>query len=478
MAFECDVNFNRYSYDTVAKKQSGFISPAFKRKKIDEHVDKIKEKVEEEKKNPRNKVAVMAGSGVIGLSLLVAIFNPRISTKLIEKLKISQIKAKLRSKTEKDKPFKNKFYEIKDKTIDWITRFISYTNNVNSVKDTYFKQLCTEEKAFLGVRNNRKRRILKKGDNVFRKIFKKPHETLSRWGDNLGKHTVKRNYKIADKKMNKLENLLKEYSGRLSVEDKKEFDKIMQEISKDRKFFDEKNLNSRFEAQEEVMEHLNEDIRIQWVNYKHGFTNKYVKNSEHFNKNLSFWAQDITAPKREKLSRTGKEAVDKLLGQQDGKQGSFNRLYDLISAHLNPKEKEALKKTVQKTEKSLRTANKSECIDYFDKKRDLVLGSAPTDIVTAIVGLTIGGISYASADDRDKKISRLITGIIPTIAGFGTNIAFTSMLFSGSKGLLIGGATTFILSRIGSAIDHARLKAKGLLPVKEKKDDTRNAKAN
>ena len=114
-----------------------------------------------------------------------------------------------------------------------------------------------------------------------------------------------------------------------------------------------------------------------------------------------------------------------------------------------------------KTERKLRVANKSECMEYFDKKRDLVLGSAPTDIVTAIFGVSAGAIAIMAADDREKRISRLLTGVFPALAGIGTNIALTSMLFSGPKGMVIAAITGSTLSLVGNKVNNYRLKLLG-----------------
>ena len=91
---------------------------------------------------------------------------------------------------------------------------------------------------------------------------------------------------------------------------------------------------------------------------------------------------------------------------------------------------------------------------YFDKKRDLVLGGAPTDIVTAIGGLGLSGVAIATADTKEDKISRALTGGFPIIAGIGASMAFTAMLFSGVQGMLYGFLTSIGLSKIGSLADH------------------------
>ena len=56
-------------------------------KSIDSYIEKLVQKVDEEKKKKHNKVAVAVGGSVLGISLLVALLNPRYSTKMIENLK-------------------------------------------------------------------------------------------------------------------------------------------------------------------------------------------------------------------------------------------------------------------------------------------------------------------------------------------------------------------------------------------------------
>ena len=109
--------------------------------------------------------------------------------------------------------------------------------------------------------------------------------------------------------------------------------------------------------------------------------------------------------------------------------------------------------TIKQAEKILHKANKVECVEYFDKKRDLVLGSAPTDVLTALAGLTASGIAIGVADTKQDRISRAITGAFPVIAGLGVSTALTALLFSGGKGMALGAASSMVLSAIGSTIN-------------------------
>lgn len=427
---------------------------------IEDSINKIVEKVDEEKNKKQNKTAIAVGSSILGLSLLVVILNPRGSSRLTEKLRSVQFDLKRRAEKSKGDFVATNFYKALSGAVNWTSRFVSYTNNINSVKDTYFKQLCTEEKTFYSVDSLEKRKRLKKTDKIVRKILKKPHELITRWGDSLAKHTVKNSYKSANERMDNLESLIRDYSEKLPFNEKQAIREKLEYIRQKRSYFSNEQIDERLNEQERLMGNLNQDMRKFWKNYKRGFANKYINNAEHFDKNLSFWAQDIMKLERERLSNEGTNVVDNLVGNKKDLKGEYRDLIDLMSDSLSRDEKILIEKNLAKTEKSLRYANTRECCDYFDKKRDLILGSAPTDIVSSLILLAISGIALAKSDDKDKRISRLITGIIPTVAGLGTNIVLTSMLYSGTKGMVYGILAGGILSLIGSRIDKFRLSAK------------------
>lgn len=410
-------------------------------------------------KKKRRKVAVAVSGSVLGLSLAVTLLNPRVSTKLIEKLKVLKTKTNQGLERSKNNVVQTKFYKALSNGVDWSARFLSWTNNINSVKDTYYKRLCTEEKMFSGIKNPKRRERFIKIDKIFRKIMQKPHETITKWGDSLAKLTVRHSYKRAAAKMDKLDNFIIESAKKLPEGKQQEVLKKLSEIGELRKYFSATELNKRLVEQEKLMQNLNNDIRSRWKSYYSGFIDKEINSAHHFDQNLQFWAKDIIQPQKTKLEKEGLKFVEDLTG----KSGRYSEIISELSGNLNEKEQKTLNKLLNKTKRNVNKAHRCEYDDYFDKKRDLTLGSAPTDILTGSIILGIAGISYANADNKDKRISRLITKIIPAVAGFGTSIALTSMLFSGTKGMLSGLVAGGVLSLIGSKIDKHRLNGKNNL---------------
>ena len=96
-----------------------------------------------------------------------------------------------------------------------------------------------------------------------------------------------------------------------------------------------------------------------------------------------------------------------------------------------------LEKDMAQSLKKLKKANESECSKYFDKKRDLVVGSAPTDILTQIFGLGICSWAVSRAEKEDR-VQTLVTKGLPIITGLGSSLVFSALLFPAGPSLIAG----------------------------------------
>ena len=168
----------------------------------------------------------------------------------------------------------------------------------------------------------------------------------------------------------------------------------------------------------------------------------------------TFWAEDSLMAERNKIEEEGVNVINSLVGDGKTKTGAYKELLEILSPHLSQEEKSALEESIKHTEKLMRKANTTECVEYFDKKRDLVLGSAPTDVLTALASLVASGIAIGVADTKEDRISRVISGALPVFAGLGVSTALTAMLFSGGKGMALGTGSGMVLSALGSAASH------------------------
>ena len=131
-------------------------------------------------------------------------------------------------------------------------------------------------------------------------------------------------------------------------------------------------------------------------------------------------------------------------------------MLDIYKKLLPEKEFQKLQKEVRESVKSLDTSIRIESVEYFDKLRDLTLGSAPTDILTFLVGFGSLGIGLASTDDRDTQASVALKYGIPAIGGMLTSMVVTSMLVSGLKSHFVGLISGLILNKAGTITDKYR----------------------
>lgn len=404
---------------------------------------------EEDKKSNKRRNAIVVGSTVLVLSGLVALLNPKFSPKLMEKLKHISSKAEHRAEVNKNDTLKSKFYTAYKNVADFTGRSLGFINNFNTAKDLGFKWFCTDKKEFLNVQNKTAQNVLKKTDGVIRKVLKKPHEAITKAFDKISKHTVLMKYSKASNKMNSLEELFAIHKSKLPKEQQVVLEQKLAEINKMREHFSKDKINQRFLEQEQSFSDLEYDFWAHCRKYKNEIArNKYSRKGT-LKKDFSFWVQDMMQPTQNKLNVSGQKAVGRLTGEN----GAYKDVINLFEPYLSQEEKSIFAKHLSKASKSLKNANKTECIDYFDKKRDLVLGSAPTDILTALVGLGASGVALSTADDKEQRISRLLTGVFPVIGGLAASFVFAAQLVSGSVGLVAGAGISVLLNKIGSFVN-------------------------
>lgn len=417
-------------------------------------INTIVDTIDKEKKKKSTRTAISVGSGVLVLSALVMLLNPKYSSNFIKKLE--GVQKNMRTKVDKTKNdiVTNKFYKLCEKAANTTVKTVSYTNNFNSVKDTYFMRLCTEKKEFFKVKDKKTRNFLKKVDEKFVNVMGKVHTGITKFFDSIGKKTVQYRYNQSAKALDKFENIIKEHLSKLPDAERKEIEAKLTQAKLLRDSFSENNVLSRLQKQSELMGNLERDFNKFFRRYRNGFTNKWVNSGDHFVKNLSFWAQDINQPTRNIVEKEGLERVGKLFGSNKETKGLYDEIFDTISKNTSAEESKKIEKLFQKAGQRLQKANHGETLEYFDKKRDLILGSAPTDILTGVLSLILGTTLIATADTKEQRTSRLITKVIPAITGVGVSISMAAMLVSGVNSMLLGVGSAIVLSKIGSIIDH------------------------
>ena len=411
-------------------------------------VDTFVPEPKDEEKKKSYKTAIRVGSTVLVLSAFVALLNPKFSTSLVNKLKTKSTKAGNKAKI--DDSLMGKWHKFKEKALSGLTNGIQVINNGNSVKDELFKKLCDKTSA-----------------------TKKLHKSITHGFDKISKQTVYSKHKSAKKQIDVLNKIINQYKNRLSEADKKLFEEKIAQINKIQEYFTPQNTKQRLEVQENLMQNLEKEItnkiKLGKDTVIHRLKGNKLPNEMKLKDSYNFWAEDALMTQRTQLEKDGEKIINSLVGDGKTQKGAYREVIELL--RLNEHEKAVFEESIKNAEKRLRKANKTECVEYFDKKRDLMLGSAPTDVLTAVLSLIASGIAIGTADSRQDRISRTISGVLPVVAGMGVSTALTAMLFSGGKGMALGFASSMALSGMGSAANRILFPKNNQNNVAENKEE-------
>lgn len=138
--------------------------------------------------------------------------------------------------------------------------------------------------------------------------------------------------------------------------------------------------------------------------------------------------------------------------------GELQEILTLYKSVLPRNEYLKLKSKVHSAIKALDKSIDIETVQYFDKARDLKLGSAPTDVLS-ILG-TVGTVGYylKKAETTDDKYSVSLKYGIPAIGAIATSLYCTARLISGGKAMLFGLLSGWLMNKVGVVVDDARKK--------------------
>ena len=140
---------------------------------------------------------------------------------------------------------------------------------------------------------------------------------------------------------------------------------------------------------------------------------------------------------------------------------SKGELQEILTAYksiLPRNEYLKLKSKVQSAVKSLDKSIDTETIQYFDKARDLKLGSAPTDVLSILAAVGAVGYYLGHAENKDEKTSVSLKYGIPAIGAIATSLYCTARLVSGGKAILFGLLSGWAMNKAGVLVDDTRKK--------------------
>ncbi len=139
-------------------------------------------------------------------------------------------------------------------------------------------------------------------------------------------------------------------------------------------------------------------------------------------------------------------------------EGRVQGILRIYKGLLPDKEYKKVAKAYASAAKSLDGSIKLEAEDCTGKVRDLLLGSAPTDIISISGGLFTLGYFLAKSDDNNKRISVTLKYGIPALTTIGTVAYANTRLFAGTKSLAFAAATGLIASKVCGFLNDKFLK--------------------
>ena len=131
---------------------------------------------------------------------------------------------------------------------------------------------------------------------------------------------------------------------------------------------------------------------------------------------------------------------------QGALQKMLNIYYKIAPLEL---EKTGILSAVKKAIKSFDESVNTECVDFFDKMRDLQLGSAPTDVLTILFSFIVLSYGFGREKEKDKRISVILKSGIPIAGGIATSMYSAAKLVSGGKSILLGLLSGIALNQLG-----------------------------
>ena len=195
-----------------------------------------------------------------------------------------------------------------------------------------------------------------------------------------------------------------------------------------------------------------------------------VKNPEMFKKNKEMFFNELKKLEKHKIPQISDEKVAAAV--EECKKANM----DLIKWHIEERSPGFLQKMLScyytlapfelehtgallSLKKAVKSFDKSfdlEANEFFDKVRDLRLGSAPTDILTIVLSFITLFLGLGHAKDKDARISTTLKSGIPVVGGIATAMYSTARLVSGGKSIILGLLSGIILNQLGIIADNMR----------------------
>ncbi len=164
---------------------------------------------------------------------------------------------------------------------------------------------------------------------------------------------------------------------------------------------------------------------------------------------------ETVAANQTKLKETCIKSINDLLSKNNsGELQKMAAIYKKIAPYEYSLIESKVTKAVSSFDKSLNL----ETVDFFNKVRDLELGSAPTDILSIITSGSIIAYGLTRAKDKDERYSVVLNSGIPIVGAICISLLCAARLIPAAKSALLGIMSGLVLNRIGRVTDESRKK--------------------
>ncbi len=103
--------------------------------------------------------------------------------------------------------------------------------------------------------------------------------------------------------------------------------------------------------------------------------------------------------------------------------------------------------------KELKSASDLEAGEYFMKRAEIEVGSAPTDVLSLLFPIGAGAYAVGKCDDKDEKVSAVLTTCLPLVGTFAVFIYGTTKMMYGVKNLALSAVSGLALNKLGNYCD-------------------------
>ncbi len=165
------------------------------------------------------------------------------------------------------------------------------------------------------------------------------------------------------------------------------------------------------------------------------------------------------APEKVKLIQGEIDGLRDVLGESGIQaQGTLQRISAILKglstseeaqSVISEKDFSKIKKSIHSMTEKLNSATNLEMEDYFIKKAEIKIGSAPTDMFGLLGPVGLGAYAIARGKTKDEKVEAALTTAIPLIGGIGTYIFGTVRMFSAAKNLVFSAITGLAINLLG-----------------------------